>query len=54
MKIYTIGHSIHSKETFIEMLQNAGVGLLADVSRKQETSAIRERKNDEIFAGRWY
>jgi uncharacterized protein (DUF488 family) len=31
MKIYTIGHSILSKEMFIEMLQNTGVGLLADV-----------------------
>jgi len=31
MKIYTIGHSIHSKVRFTEMLQVAGIDVLADV-----------------------
>lgn len=31
MKVYTIGHSEHSKEEFIEMLRHAGIDFLADV-----------------------
>jgi len=33
MKIYTIGHSVHSKERFIEMLTYADIEVLADVRR---------------------
>src|SRR5690625_887217 len=33
MKIYTIGHSVHSKERFIEMLAYADIEVLADVRR---------------------
>lgn len=33
MKIYTIGHSVHSKEKFINMLQYANIEVLADVRR---------------------
>ena len=31
MNIYTIGHSTHSIESFIHMLQEAGIDVLADV-----------------------
>lgn len=33
MNIYTIGHSIHSKKTFIDMLDFANIDVLADVRR---------------------
>src|SRR5699024_6955971 len=33
MKIYTIGHSVHSKERFIDMLTYADIEVLADVRR---------------------
>jgi uncharacterized protein (DUF488 family) len=33
MKIYTIGHSVHTKETFINMLAYANIEVLADVRR---------------------
>ena len=31
MDIYTIGHSTHSKETFIKMIQQEEIEVLADV-----------------------
>lgn len=50
MKIYSIGHSIHSKDRFIEMLEFAGIEALADVRRfpasKKHPQFSKERMQD--------
>jgi len=60
--IYTIGHSTHTLERFLELLRNAGIGLLADVRKYPGSRRLPQFNQDALsrslhgagFEYRWY
>ena len=48
-KIFTIGHSVHTKEAFLELLAKCGVNCVVDI-RSISSSAHTPQFNKEVFS----